>query len=322
MSIIERVAELLGPIARSNSRPTALDAEGGIPESSMIERAFSEGSERSNSHAARKIAAQPAAKGLAVGANASANRAGRPSTTSQTFRVDMDQLRRQGFITPDAERNKIAESFRRIKRHILVNMAKPKNDGPANLVMVTSSVPGEGKTFCSINLAISIALEMDYSVLLVDADVAKPTIPELFGLQAKKGLMDLLRDRRIDVGDVLYKVNIGKLTLLPGGTVAKHATELLASGAMRDLLQEMAHRYSDRIIVFDSPPLLAASEAAVLASQMGQIVMVVEAGKTTQALLKEALGRVDSSKVAGLLLNKLQGPALGYHYQSYGYGAK
>ena len=314
MSIIERVAELLGPIKRSNSKPSVLDTDGGVSGPDLIERAVSESGERSRPQAARKIAAPPPVRGFAAGANASANRASPSSTSARTFRVDMDQLRRQGYITPDAERNKVAESFRRIKRHILVNMAKPRNDGPANLVMVTSSVPGEGKSFCSINLAISIALEMDYSVLLVDADVAKPTIPELFGLQAKRGLMDLLRDRRLDVADVLYKVNIGKLTLLPGGTVSKNATELLASGAMRDLLHEMAERYRDRIIVFDSPPLLAASESAVLASQMGQIVMVVEAGKTTQALLKEALGRVDSSKIAGLLLNKLQGPALGYHY--------
>jgi protein-tyrosine kinase len=322
MSIIERVAELLGPMARSNPKSSARDAEIGVPQSGLIERALGESGERARPNSARMNPVQPAAKVPAAGTSASASRAGSPGATARTFRVDLDQLRRRGVITPDAERTKIAESFRRIKRHILVNMAKPKNEGPANLVMVTSAVPGEGKSFCSINLAISIALEMDYSVLLVDGDVAKPTIPELFGLQAKRGLMDLLRDRRLDVADVLYKVNIGKLTLLPGGTVSKNATELLASGAMRDLLHDMAERYRDRIIVFDSPPLLAASEAAVLASQMGQIVVVVEAGKTTQALLKDALGRIDSTKVAGLLLNKLQGPALGYHYEGYGYGAK
>jgi receptor protein-tyrosine kinase len=184
-------------------------------------------------------------------------------------------------------------------------------------VLVTSALAGEGKTFCAINLAISIALEMDYSVLLVDADVAKPSIPEALGLEAEKGLMDLLLDRRIDLMEVLCKTDIGKLTLLPGGTAHQHATELLASGAMRELLREMAERYHDRIIVFDSPPLLAASEAGVLASQMGQIVMVVEAGKTTEAALKNALSRIDSSKVAGVLLNKGEGPGLEYLYGGY-----
>ena len=103
--------------------------------------------------------------------------------------------------------------------------------------------------------------------------------------------MDVLLDRRIDLAEVLWKTDIGKLTLLPAGTAHQHATELLASDAMRELLQEMAERYHDRIIIFDSPPLLAASEAGVLASQMGQIVMVVEAGKTSEAALKEALGQ-------------------------------
>jgi exopolysaccharide/PEP-CTERM locus tyrosine autokinase len=232
--------------------------------------------------------------------------------------VDRDQLRRQRMITPDGERTPIAEGFRRIKRQILVNVANPKAGAPANLVLVTSALAGEGKTFCAINLAISIALEMDLTVLLVDADVAKPSIPQALGLEAEKGLMDVLLDRRIDLAEVLCKTDIGKLTLLPAGTAHQHATELLASDAMRELLREMAERYRDRIIIFDSPPLLAASEAGVLANQMGQIVMVVEAGKTTQAALKDALDRIDSSKVAGLLLNKGQGPGLGYYYGGYG----
>jgi receptor protein-tyrosine kinase len=159
---------------------------------------------------------------------------------------------------------------------------------------------------------------MDQTVLLVDADVAKPSIPEALGLEADKGLMDVLLDRRIDLAEVLWKTDIDKLTVLPAGTAHPHATELLASGAMRDLLREMATRYCDRIIIFDSPPLLAASEAGVLANQMGQIVMVVEAGKTTEAALKDALGRIESSNVAGLLLNKGQGPGLGYYYGGYG----
>jgi receptor protein-tyrosine kinase len=223
------------------------------------------------------------------------------------------------MITPDGERTVIAECFRRIKRQILMNVASPRTDAlPANLVLVTSALPGEGKTYCAVNLAISIALEMDRTVLLVDGDVAKPSIPQVLGLEATKGLMDILIDRRIDLGDVLMKIDIGKLTLMPVGTPHKHATELLASDTMRKLLHELVERYHDRIVIFDSPPLLAASEAGVLASHAGQIVVVVEAGKTSEAALKDALGRIDASRVTGLLLNKGDRPAIAYGYGGYG----
>jgi protein-tyrosine kinase len=185
-------------------------------------------------------------------------------------------------------------------------------------VMVTSALPGEGKTFCAINLAISIALEVNRTALLVDADVARPSVPRALGFDAERGLMEVLLGHGVDLSEVLWRTDIGGLTLLPAGTVHRHATELLASNAMRDLLHELAERYHDRVIIFDSPPLLAASEAGVLASRMGQIVVVVESGKTTDVALKSALGRVDSSRVAGLLLNKGQGPSLEYGYDGYG----
>jgi len=185
-------------------------------------------------------------------------------------------------------------------------------------VLVTSAVPEEGKTYCAINLAISIALEMDRTVLLVDADVVRPSVSPALGLEPGKGLMDVLLDRRINLAEVLWKTDIGKLTLLPAGTAHKHSTEVLASDAMRGLLHEIAERYHDRIIIFDSPPLLAASEASVLATQVGQIVMVVEAGKTTDSAVKDALGRIDSSKVTGLLLNKGEISSPGYGYGGYG----
>jgi receptor protein-tyrosine kinase len=198
-------------------------------------------------------------------------------------------------------------------------VARPRTDAPpANLVLVTSALPGEGKTFCAINLAISIALEMDRTVLLVDADVAKPGVLNTLGLEAKKGLMDALLDRQIDVADVLCWTDIDKLTRLPAGSSHQHATELLASDTMRGLLEEMAGRHRDRIVIFDSPPLLGASEAGVLAGQMGQIIVVVEAGRTSEAALKDALSRIDSSRVTGLLLNKGDNLRLGYGYGGYG----
>jgi receptor protein-tyrosine kinase len=313
MSIIERVAELLGSVPQTHQKPWSASDGADTLKQSWIERAASDVSRRFDF---------PEDKDLAVESTATARPARPTSTTTRTHRVDLDQLRRQSFITPDGERTPIAECFRRIKRQILTNVANPKAGAPANLVLVTSALPGEGKTFCAINLAISIALEMDHTVLLVDADVAKPSVLQTLGLEAEKGLMEVLLDRRIDLAEVLCKTEIGKLTLLPAGSAHQHATELLASDAMRVLLQEMAERYHDRVIIFDSPPLLAASEAGVLASRMGQIVMVVEAGKTTEAALKDALGRIEPSNVAGLLLNKGEGPGLGYSYGGYDYGAK
>src|SRR6266850_541208 len=309
MSLIERVVELLASVPQTHRKPSTAAVGADTPELNRIERAASEIS---------RLFDLPGNKDLPAESKAKA-RPARPTTT-RTLRLDLDQLRRQSLITPGGERTPIAESFRRVKRKVLMQVAKAKDGVPANLVMVSSALAGEGKTFCAVNLAISIALEMDHTVLLVDADVARPSVPQMLGFEAEKGLMDLLLDRELDLADVLCKTDIDKLIVLPAGTAHQHATELLASGAMRTLLQEMAERYHDRIIIFDSPPLLVASEAGVLASQMGQIVMVVEAGKTAEAALKDALGRIETSNITGLLLNKGEGDGLRYFYGGYGYG--
>jgi exopolysaccharide/PEP-CTERM locus tyrosine autokinase len=313
MSIIERFAQLLEPVGESKPRPSAHGKAPGTPELELIERAI-----------ASELAIAPAgAKQMAerTPAPAFAQAANKPARNSRTVAVDGERLRQRGMIVPGVERTATAESFRRIKRRILANALNSNVNAPANLVLVTSAHAGEGKTFCAINLAISIASEVDHSVLLVDADVRKPSIPDVFGLRAEKGLMDLLVDRGIDMADVLYRTDIGKLTLLPAGTAQEHATELLASGATRDLLRGMAARYRDRIILFDSPPLLTASEAGVLASQMGQVVVVVESGRTTESALKEALSLVDSTHLTGLVLNKDTGLGLGTYYRGHGNGA-
>lgn len=209
-----------------------------------------------------------------------------------------------------------------IKRPILAN-ARGKGASPVengNLIMVTSSVPGEGKSFNSINLAMSIAMELDNTVLLVDADVARPSVLNLLGLPPAKGLMDVLLDKNVGLPDVLLRTNIEKLTLLPAGMPHKNATELLASGAMKRLLVEIAHRYPDRIIVFDSPPLMVTTEAPVLAQSMGQIVLVVEAGRTTKTMVKQALAKVSACPVKMLVLNKARYARSDGYYGYYGYG--
>jgi receptor protein-tyrosine kinase len=310
MSIIERVAELLGSDPQDRpKRPAAGQGTGVAAPQDAIERAAAE------------IARRPDFPG--VRDRSTESRASKPvppvNKAARTFRIDRNRLRRQGMVTPDGERTAITENFRHIKRQILANVARPKDDAPpTNLVLVTSALPGEGKTFCAINLAISIALEMDRTVLLVDADVAKPGVPKALGLEVEKGLIDVLLDDQLDVAEMLCWTDIDRLTILPAGSAHLRSTELLASEAMHVLLEEMAGRHRDRIVIFDSPPLLAASEAGVLAGHVGQIIVVVEAGKTSEAALKNALGRIDSRRVTGLLLNKGDHPRLGYGYGGYG----
>jgi receptor protein-tyrosine kinase len=187
-----------------------------------------------------------------------------------------------------------------------------------NLVMVTSALPGEGKTFTSVNLALSIAMEVDSRVLLVDGDVAHPAIPALLGVPHGPGLLDLLTRDDLDFADALIRTNVEKLSVLPAGTRHRRATELLASEQMASLLRELASRYSDRIVIFDSPPLLATTEARVLATHMGQIVMVVAADSTSHHAVMQALATIDTCEVVLMTLNKAGRTEVGTYYGYYG----
>lgn len=227
--------------------------------------------------------------------------------------INLKRLNLLGIVTPDQGKTQVAEQFRIIKRPLLTNAFAKKNN---NLVMVASALQGEGKSFCATNLAMSIASEMDHRVLLVDADVARPSIPAILGFKNKKGLLDILLDDSNDVADVLFKTNIEKLSLITAGTPHPHATELLASQAMAMLLEELAQRYNDRIVIFDSPPMLLTSEARVLAERMGQIVLVVEAERTTQQALKYVLNQLNNNNI-NLIYNKDRGFASSEYYGYY-----
>ena len=183
-----------------------------------------------------------------------------------------------------------------------------------NLVLVTSALQGEGKTFTAANLAISIAMEFDNTVLLVDGDVAHPALPELLGIPKAPGLLDLLLREDLDIGDTVRQTNIEKLSILPAGTRHRRATELLASEKMALLLRELASRVPDRIIIFDSPPLLATTEARVLATQMGQVVMVVAADATSQHAVRQALATIENCEVVLMMLNKSAKTDVGTYY--------
>ncbi len=234
--------------------------------------------------------------------------------------IDLEFVAASGIVTPNAPRSQVADQFRVIKRPLISNATGKGASAIANgnLIMVTSALPGEGKSFTAINLAMSIATELDNTVMLVDADVARPSVLNMLGLPAGPGLLDLLVDEQLDVGSVLLKTNIDKLTILPSGSSHARATELLASDAMVRLLESIAKRYADRIIVFDSPPLLLTTESRVLASHMGQIVVVVQAEKTLQADVEQALATIEACPVKLMVLNQARTtPKDGY---GYGYG--
>jgi protein-tyrosine kinase len=243
---------------------------------------------------------------------------------SRQVELDLDALVAAGLVSPNAPRSQIADEYRVIKRPLIANAmgkgAEPIVNG--NLIMVTSALAGEGKSFTALNLAMSIATELDNTVMLVDADVARPSLLRMLGLPAGPGLLDLLVNRDVDLSKVLLRTNIDKFSILPSGTPHARATELLASDAMIELVKDIARRYSDRIVIFDSPPLLLTTESRVLASHMGQIVMVVQAEKTLQRDVQSALATIDNCPVKMLVLNQAgSGARGGYGYgQGYGYG--
>jgi protein-tyrosine kinase len=229
-----------------------------------------------------------------------------PKVSTRRVELDLARMRELGMVTAAGGRTSLLEDFRIIKRPLLQRAFGERAQGekPGNLIMVTSSLPGEGKTYTAINLAMSIAMELDHTVLLVDADVARPSVLRTLGLPPQRGLMDILVDDKLDMGDVMLRTNVDTLSILPAGTSTPRATELLASSTMSNLVNEIANRYPDRIVIFDSPPLLLTSESRVLASHMGQIVMVVEAQTTTQHAVKEALSQLEGFNNVNLIYNK------------------
>ena len=236
---------------------------------------------------------------------------------SRQLDVNLRKLALEGYITPDNVSTTLAHNFRRLKRPILNNiMGKGATVvDNANLIMFTSSYPGEGKTFSAINMAMSIAMERDKQVLLIDGDVTKPSHHHIFGAEMKYGLTDLLLDEVADVSDIIYKTNIPSLSLMFSGSETPHSTELFASEAMEAFVTELSQRYADRVIIIDAAPLLLPTEASVLASQMGQIVLVVEAGETRRDDVKQSVSMLNN-RILLLLLNKVRdaGDQVGYGY--------
>ena len=222
-----------------------------------------------------------------------------------TVTLDLERLERSGQIIPRHGRSALGEEFRQIKRALIRNARSQESTAERlSLIMVTSALPGEGKSFCALNLALSMAIEIDMSVLLVDADVVRSELMRRLRVRAKKGLLDVLTDPGLNLSDVVLRTNVPKLSILPAGERNDISTELLASEAMKTLLVSLATCNADRVVIFDAPPLLLTSEAKVLASRVGQVVLVVEASSTQRSSVAQALTSLEQCPVVMPLLNK------------------
>ncbi len=242
----------------------------------------------------------------------------REALASPQVEIDLERLSTMGYVSPQAPSSRRAEEFRMVKRPLLTN-ARGNSAAPvlhASRVMVASALPGEGKTFVAINLALSIAMERDFTVLLIDADATRPAVMERLGLPPTKGLLDLLCEPDLDIQTVLLRTNVERLSILPAGTLQQHATELLASQRMSLLVDKLAARFPNRILLFDAPPLLGSTESRVLASHVGQIVLVIEADRTPQNSVVDALATLESCPVVMTLLNKASSSEAGSYYGS------
>lgn len=237
----------------------------------------------------------------------------------RSVEIDIEKIQAAGMVTPFGERTHIAEEFRLIKRPLLLNAFEKGANAirNGNVIMVASSRSGEGKTFMAVNLAMSIASERDLTVLLIDADVAKPDIPNVLGFEADLGLVDLIADDRIDMSEVIMRTNIENLSVMPAGRPHHLATELLASERMGNLVSELSLRYPERVVIMDSPPALLSSVAGVLALNVGQTLFVVEAERTSQTAVDSAIGLVSACKNINLLLNKSRPLGGGERFGSY-----
>jgi len=232
--------------------------------------------------------------------------------------VDRGMLAESGMIVPGAPVGALAEEFRLVKRQLLVTRHRIAEPEHARTVLVCSARPGDGKTFCAINLALSLAAERDLEVLLVDADVAKPDVPRRLGLGDGPGLLDALADPAIDPEALVRRTDVPQLSVLTAGTRTTTDTELLASARTRTVLSRLLDAEPRRLVVFDSPPALAASPAGVLAMLVGQVMLVVRADRTPESDLRAAVQLLDGCEHIQLMLNAVSFVPGGQRYGAYG----
>lgn len=244
-----------------------------------------------------------------------------PDSNSSGIIEIMSRLQKLNMLVPGSRLGpNYSDEYRRIKRPLLSNAfgksAQLVNKG--NLILVTSSVPGEGKTYTAINLALSMAQERDHTVLLVDCDVTRQGVSQAMGISDKPGLVDILESNSFTVGDAILRTDIPELCIISAGKQHEYVTELLASQRMQEVVEEIGARYDDRVIIFDAPPLLSTPQTQVLTGLVGQVVFVIEAGKTPQSHVEEALKMIPQDQATGLVMNKSEGmSSRGSYYYGY-----
>ena len=243
--------------------------------------------------------------------------------SSKYITVDIGALRAAGLMAVEDQERRVASEYRQVKRPLIAGALGRGTPAVPNgrIIMVASALPGEGKSFTSLNLAFNMALEKDTSVLLVDADLPKPQISAVFGVSREPGLVDALLDETQDVESLVIPTSVRGLSLLPAGRPDANATELLASDRMQRLVTSLVTADPRRIVLCDSPPLLLTTESRVLATAVGQIVIVVRAESTTHQAVVDALACIPEGKSVGLVLNQCRtAPAHEYYgYGEYGY---
>ena len=238
--------------------------------------------------------------------------------------IDRDHLREQGLIVPEGSVTALLEEFRIVKRQLLVQAAdlrRRSKDGSAQRILICSPHPSEGKTYCAVNLALSIAAEKESEVLLVDADFAKPSVLSRLGLPGGPGLMDALMDENADVTDFVIGTDVPGLWVLPAGDTSINDSEYINSSRTGHVLDRLTQGAPHRVVIFDSPPALAASPAAELAKYVGQAVVVVRADRTGHGALEDAISLLGACPNIQLLLNAAQFSPSGRRFGSY-YGYK
>jgi protein-tyrosine kinase len=231
---------------------------------------------------------------------------------------DLDVLRGAGLLPPAHQERELGQQFRQIKRPLINNALgrgiEALPDG--NLIMVASAVPGEGKTFTSLNLALSVRLEEDVTVLLVDGDVVNPRLSQILGADDARGLLDVIKDPSLSCASAILPTDVPGLSFLPAGHQDPNATELLASVRMSEVASQLARQDPSRLVLFDSAPLLLTTESQALTQIAGQILMVVRADDTPQHVVLEAIEALAESKSVSLVLNQsMKQPHAGYYYR-------
>ena len=263
----------------------------------------------------------PRAVGVPVPSEALADSSTLPDYDYRRVAVDLAALRAAGHVPDASEDQRFAEHFRRIKRSVVAKATGAGALAEARLVAVTSPLPGDGKTFTSVNLAFSLSRERDLSVLLVDADLHKSQITQDLGLEDQPGLVDALLDESCDAESLVLRTDIPGLDILPAGRSVEDAPELAASARMAQIVARLAARNPRRLVLLDCAPVLAASEVRGLMQLSGQVLLVVRAGQTPQQAVVDAIAQLDPKRLLGLILNDARhGAATYYGYSGY-YGA-